>query len=174
MANSKIETRTASKIGMVIRYCVSVVGSPPSPTTKHPFSQSDQEKHHSGRRTLRAGKALCRVIIVISIGIWIAWILLWTACLSLELNGCVQTTRTRYMCVATHPLPAVYRAETWARNQNGAFRSNMLGSLKSPNPANGTTVTLKLCRATTLLQRSKRFWLTKSPSTGGGTESPSE
>jgi len=72
MANLKIETPVASKIGTVIRYCVSAAGSLLSPTTTRPFNQSDQENHHSGRRTLRAGKALCRAIIVISVGTWIA------------------------------------------------------------------------------------------------------
>lgn len=56
---------------------------------------------------------------------------------------------------------AIYRAETCIRNQNGAFRNKTLGSLKSPNHVSGTTVTSKLCRATTLPQRSKRSWQMK-------------
>ena len=51
----------------------------------------------------------------------------------------------------------IYRTKTCVRNQSGAFRNNTLGSLKLPNPVKETTVTLKLCRATTLPQRSKRF-----------------
>lgn len=69
MANSKIETHIASKIGMAIRYCVFVAGGPLFHITTHPFTQSDQEKCHSGRRIQRAGKVSYRAIIVISAGI---------------------------------------------------------------------------------------------------------
>lgn len=158
MANSKTGTRIALKTGTVIQYCAFVADSPLFRITILPSSTSGQEKRHMGQRTERAGKVSCRAIIVISIGIWIALIPLWTVCPSSESSGCARITRTRYMCVDICFILIVQLTEATIRNRSGAFRNRMLHSSKSLNPANETTVISRLYKATTSRRRNKKFW----------------